>query len=209
VSPWLYFTLPAIACALCVRLDAKIIGPYFASSSLIGGWEGSHARTFMERGPLRSAVLRRFLYPVALGFAASWLPLSWWEVPLCGLFAGILLIWPVIFSGLPWGIVRRGWVLPAFYAAFAVSYLALAGFGLSLQRLLLLTSQGDVAGWFADQLLAAILFGALGLFASGAVGKLFSTLTREQDRREEIGREYDYDGNSSFLDLPPEQHSDS
>jgi hypothetical protein len=159
----------------------------------------------MERGPLRSALLRRFLYPVALGFGVAWLPLPWWEVALCGLFAGVLLVWPIFFSGLPWGIVRHGWVLPLFYASFCISYLALAGFGFSLQRFLLQASQGNIVRWLADQLLAALLFGVFGIFSSGAFAKLAGALAREQDRREEIGREYDYDGDSAFLDPPPER----
>lgn len=187
MADWPWVVVPAIVVALTVRVDARMVGPYFAISSVIGGTEGITARMWYEEGPLRQALIRRFVYPGVAGFLLGWTGLSTTDIVSVGLLAAGLLFWPTVFHGLPWFVPRRTWHLPALYVSFAFAFSALAGVGLTLQRLLAELSDGNIRDWFLDQFLATVIFWVIALIAAAFFRKAFARTRDEAMRREDTG----------------------
>lgn len=186
---WPWVVVPAVVVALTVRVDARVVGPYFALSGVISGSEGITARMWYEEGPLRQALARRFLYPCIAGFLLGWSGLATTDVVSVGLLAAGLLLWPMVFHGLPWFVPRRTWHLPALYTSFAVAFGALAGVGLSVQRLVVEFSDGDLRDWFLEQFLATAIFWVLALIGIALFRAAFARTRNEAMRRESKGAE--------------------
>jgi hypothetical protein len=204
MSPWPSVVVPAVITALVVRFDAKLMGPYFALSELIGASDSTTSRHFYGSATLRAALWRRLLYALILGFVLAWTTdLALWEVAAVGILAAGLLLWPVLFHGLPFGISRRDWELPVLYVAFVGSYAALAASGALLQRLMRYVADGDVKRWLGDQLLGALGAWIIALFLLAIYRAAVGRLTSKAGRREEIGLESDWQGTSSMVDAPP------
>lgn len=163
-----WVVVPAFLLALTVRLDARLIGPYFAMISVITGMEGFSGRWWYDKPQMRSAFLRRLLYPALVGFGLGFLDSSRgttaWAV---GLLAGVLLVWPVVFHGLPRFVSRRDWEVATFYFAFVATYSALAQFGYFFWLWVQSRSDGQPTDWMADQVVGSASTLAAGLiFAS-------------------------------------------
>lgn len=161
---WVIVIAPAVITALLVRLDAKVVGPYFALSSLVEATEGLDARFFYGDHSRRLALYRRFLYPIILGFILGIFRISAADVASSGGIAAGLLIWPVIFHGLPVGISRRYWEVPVLYASFLAAFPALAVFGKNLNTFLGQVSKGHIFRWFEEQLFSLFIIWIIGVF---------------------------------------------
>lgn len=194
----------AVLTALLVRADARLVGPYFALSELVPASDSLTASNWYSSKTLRRALARRLLYPVLLGVVLAVLTeMPLWEIGSTGLVAAALLLWPLVFHGLPFGVSRRDWELPVLYFAFAASYGALAVGGALLVELARYASDGDMKRWLADQFLGGFATWVFVIFAVAVYRVTFARLTSKAQAREAIGREYDWEGNSSMLDQPP------
>ena len=193
MNEWPWVVVPALLVALAVRVDARVVGPYFALSSIIAGTEGITARMWYEQSPLRQALVRRFVYPAVAGFLLGWTDLATMDIISVGFLAAGLLLWPTVFHGLPWFVPRHSWHLPALYATFTLAFSALAGAGLTFYRLLIELSGGNVRDWFLDQFLATAIFWAVALIAAALFRAVF-TRTRDEAIRREGMAAGSYDG---------------
>jgi hypothetical protein len=190
-ASWALVLLPAMATALVVRWDAKLIGPYFALSALISAMPGLDARYWYDEGPFRRAIQRRCLYPVILGSLLAWLTdLAMTDVAVTGLLAGVLLLWPIIFQGLPWNVPTKSWHLPVLYASFLVAFASLAVGGALLYVLLVRVSDGDVADWLTSEALSLAIVWAVALLSGSVFRAAFRRTREEAFRREELGGEW-------------------
>lgn len=154
MTGWAWMILPAMATALLVRGQALITKPYFALSDLFAS--GPHVQEYTPL-PHPTALLSRFVWPLVLGFVLSWAPMTLWEIALCGLLSGVLVLWPLAFHGFPWGVTRRKWHLIVLYLGFLAAYAAVSALGATVQTLLMYLSSGDIKKWAADQLASALI----------------------------------------------------
>lgn len=186
---WIAVLLPAIGIALIVRIDAILIGPYFALSAVLGGSEGVDAYQFYESKERRSALLRRFSYPAIAGFALSWTTLTWIQIVSIGLVSAFLLVWPVIFHGLPWQVPRRTWHLPVLYTSFIFAFPALAGLGAELQSAFTEVAAGDIRSWLREEIVSTLTTGTMAFLLGAVYQRTFARLRDESERRESAGSE--------------------
>lgn len=194
MSSWPLVLVPAACVALTVRLDAKLIGPYFALSDfLIGGTADVSARHWYEQRTLRRAFVRRFLYPIAGGFVLGWLSLSMSDILSVGLLAALLLLWPMLFHGLPWYVPRHSWHLPVLYISFVVAYGAAALAGWSIQGFVMQVSAGDISGWLSEQAVGAGILWVVTGVGADVHRRTFRRASEVALRREQRGAEGDVD----------------
>src|SRR4051812_8762006 len=99
LAPWPLVIIPAAVIAVAVRLDAKLLGPYFALSELVPGF-GSDL--MVSDKTTRHAMIRRLIYPFLVGAGISVLGVSGLSLAAVGLLGAALLLWPIIFHGLPY-----------------------------------------------------------------------------------------------------------
>lgn len=204
MSAWPVVVLPAIITAIVIRFDAKIIGPYFALSSLVSGTEGLWANDFYTDPARRRALIRRFLYPVILGFSLAWFVPSTVDVAGAGGITAGLLIWPILFHGMPVGVSRRDWEVPVLYASFLIAFPLLAMGGSSLKGLLMAFSNGDAPHWLAEQALWSILRWILGIMFGALYGWMFTRVKAKTIRRGEVAYENEMKRGSGSLDSQSE-----
>lgn len=189
MAEWPAILVPAMLVALMTRLDAKMVGPYFALSAVIAAGEGLWCAGWYSDRKRLMALLRRFAYPCIAGFLSAWCGLRLGDGAAIGAVSATLLIWPAFFGGLPWFVPRSTWHLPALYLTFiaACGFASLAGF--SLQRMVISFAAGDVVGWAAEQVTSTVLF----WLATVLLVLLFKTIFRatgnEAERRERQGAE--------------------
>lgn len=155
----------AFLTATLIRFDAKAVGPYFAFYELMPGTGLTQALFQGEEKPLRLAVLRRFGYGFLLGIAVAWfLGGSVWDGALAGLLVGALLLWPLLFRGLPtWAAPAR--LLLVIYIAVVAVYAAVGALGYLFVSVV---AEGDVILWVQKegiQFLGSTLVAAFGLTA--------------------------------------------
>lgn len=184
VTAWPAVVVPAVVTALLVRVDAKLVGPYFAMSELVSASDSIDARYFYQPGTLRNALLRRMSYPLLLGLVLSWtVTMPSWEIAIVGAIAAGLLLWPVLFHGLPHGVSRRDWEVPGLYVGFVGSYAGFAAIGHLVRNLLEYVAEGDVRRWLTDQLLSAFVMSLITLFLLGFYRSMYRRLIRKVDKR--------------------------
>lgn len=204
MSPWPTVLLPAIVTALLVRFDAKVIGPYFALSALIAASE-SVDRDFYRSGTMRNALARRLLYAAALGvFLFVVLDMPLWEVAATGALTAGLLLWPLVFHGLPYGVSRRDAELPVLYISFVAAYAGLAVAGALLVQLLTYVADGDLRRWFADQFLGSFSAWVVTLLVVGMYRVMVRRLRGKAREREDVASEYGWNGGTTIGEQPPE-----
>lgn len=190
MTEWPVVLFPAVIVALVTRLDAKIVGPYFALSAVIAGSEGVGSRFWYSDGQRRLALARRFAYPFLAGFLLAFVKVTAFiDVAAVGALSAGLLIWPVIFGGLPWYVPRRSWHLPALYTTFIVGCGLASLSGLAAQRLVVSFASGDVAEWLAEQLLSSLLLWVGASVAVLLFRSIFRQTNDEAERRERQGAE--------------------
>src|SRR6478672_4226358 len=108
LAPWPLVIVPAATIALAVRLDAKLLGPYFSFSELIPGFGNN---LIVGDKITRAAMIRRLVYPLLIGAGISALGVSGLSLAAAGFLGAALLLWPIIFQGLPYGISKRSKML--------------------------------------------------------------------------------------------------
>lgn len=120
--PWYDVLIPAVAAALIIRADARLVGPYWAFSELLPGVGSIYADFGRERSLYRPAVVRRLLYALLPGIYVGirYDGLSPLDAAIPGAVALLLILWPVVFHGLPVA-SGVGWLL-AMYAALVVLF---------------------------------------------------------------------------------------
>jgi hypothetical protein len=119
---WFEMIIPAVIVALLVRLDALLVGPYWAFLDLLS--------ELSERASIRRhTIVRRFLIPVVVGgvFEAIRSSRSSLDAGIIGVVGAGFLIWPMIFTGLPRFVSATDWQVPVLYAAVVGAFF-LGGF---------------------------------------------------------------------------------
>lgn len=189
MAGWAWVVVPAVLTALVIRIDAKLVGPYFALSSVISATEGLDGKYWYEERPLRMALIRRFVYPVLLGFALAWTHVGAVDTVAAGLLTAGLLLWPAVMNGLPWEVARRAWQLPALYLSLLVSFGALALGGRTLYGLLVYAADGDIRQWVVDEFVGTLITWIVVLIAVPAFRTTFLLVRSDSERRRAIGAE--------------------
>jgi hypothetical protein len=105
------------------------VGPYWSFLELVTGM----GLLFESHGQMRMkwAIYRRLLYPLVAGAAVAWIDseLGLGVALLVGCVAAFLLLWPVVFHGLPLGVARSDWLLIPIYLGFIVAFGAASALG--------------------------------------------------------------------------------
>lgn len=154
------------ATALLVRLDSRLFGPYFALSDFLPGAGGELFVDLVRSGDTRRSVARRLAYPLLLGgFLRAVLDMPVWEVAAAGGLTCGLLLWPLVFGGLPKGVASSDWQLPVLYGSYAVLYVGMAVAGVYIWDWLQATVDGKFWSWVGDQVLPVLVVAIVLLFA--------------------------------------------
>ena len=154
------------ATALLVRLDSRMFGPYFALSDLLPGAGGELFVDLVRSGDTRRSVVRRLAYPFLLGgFFRAVFDLPVWEVAAAGGLTCGLLLWPLIFGGLPKGVATSDWQLPVLYGSYGGLYVGMAVAGAYSWDWLQATVDGEFWSWVGDQVLPILVVALFLLFA--------------------------------------------
>lgn len=159
---WVEALVPAVVIALLVRLDAIVIGPYWAIVELIQ-YEAPQPRV------RKHTIWRRFLYPGLV--AAGLVVLRPETVPMDGAIVGslaaLLLLWPIVFHGFPWHLVRRRSWLVVLYIAFVAGFFASGYLGAFVAVFVAdLIEQGSLADFLADQIVPAAVVFTIGVISA-------------------------------------------
>jgi len=177
---WYHALVPAVTCALVVRLDAIFLGPYWSWLQLIPE-PGSHEEAGLSR-QRRRALARRVLIPLITSFllVAVW-PETYSRIDAAtvSVLAAALLLWPLIFAR-PWQEVRRPRSLVAGLYALLVVTFATSGYigavlGMSIIRL------GGIVSYVQDEALSLVISSVAVLFATDAFGRASEVLRRKRD----------------------------
>lgn len=169
---WWQMLMPSVTIALGIRLLA-VFGPkYFSWIELLSVVQGESQETRVER---RKAIGQRTAVPVVI--VAVWtliIPdIHWLDGAFIGAVAAGLLLWPMVFHGLPHGVYKNDWLLAPVYGSFvliltlsaslgnlAVNPLpGVAGFSYVISTIaagLLLTALLAIAVWVFDVSAAAL-----------------------------------------------------
>lgn len=177
MTSWPWVLLPAMVTALIINFDARYSGPYFSLSSLISSTEGLEAHNFISNSELRGALLRRFAYPLVLGFGLAWHIDNRWDIGASGAIAAGLLVWPVLFHPLPSGVSRKVDVV-ILYITFIGSCMGISVIGAFLQALLVNFSDGRVLLWVENQMLWMFFVGVVALIFSAFYRSTFHRILR-------------------------------
>jgi hypothetical protein len=180
VSYWPWILVPALATALVINVDARFTGPYFSLSSLISSTEGIEARNFISDSALRNALLRRFTYPLILGFLLAWHLQNRGDIGASGAIAASLLIWPVLFHPFPDGIKRKRDIGLLYFFFIGVFFL-MALLGAYLKMALVDLSEGRVLKWIENQMLWMILIGVTAFIFSSFYRAIFDRIAKKAD----------------------------
>lgn len=188
---WYAVLVPAVIVNVLIRLDGFLLGPYWAFSELVPGLGSTDADFWLASKRIRRAVIRRFTYPgVALFFFTLYdLELVWPEAALIGTVTACLLLWPMVFYGLPLGVARTDWLLLPLFVGVIGGFAASAVTGHYIASAIIEEAGGDWIGWLRDQIVGA----AIGLIATVLFAAFFresaSRLVEKKRRREAGGYE--------------------
>lgn len=185
---------PAVLLAVLIRLDAKFVGPYFALSELVGGFEGIDAQYWYEDSTFRNAVMRRFLWPLVGSMVLSVLGWSLAEVVVVALLVVGLLLWPAVFHGLPLGVSRRDWEVPALYGVVALLFGASAASGYYLVDAMRGVGGGSLRMFIQEYVVPSLLWLVLAGLASIYVRSPVERLRDKRKRRAESASAHDAEG---------------
>lgn len=165
---WLVLVAPAVTTALVIRADAKLIGPYWSFMELIPGLGSIDADLWYERPPLIQAILRRYAY-VIVASAIMTASVSTWGAAESGLLGTAivgLLLWPIVFHGLPYGVLRRDWQLVPVYAGAVLSFISTAVLGYFVWGYIVAQADGDPRRWIRDHLANALFWSGVGIIGT-------------------------------------------
>lgn len=92
-------------------------------------------------------MIRRLVYPFLVGAGVSFFGVSGLSLAAVGFLAAALLLWPIIFHGLPCGISRRSKMLWILYLALLISYAGLSLMGGYVIELMREAGDGDIGAY--------------------------------------------------------------
>lgn len=189
MAEWYWIVVPSVLTALTIRLDAMLIGPYFTFQSIVYGWEGVDGEHWYEAEPLRWAVTRRFAYPFLLGTILALSGLSQIEVGVAGFLSAGLLIWPAVFNGLPYGVSRRDWQVPAIYVLLLILFFGLSVASWYMVELMRTAANGNLWDYFFGLLRDWLITAVLIAFGIAFFRGTFTSLRMKQRARGNTGGE--------------------
>jgi hypothetical protein len=178
--------LPPVVTALLIRLDSVFVGPYWSATELVSGM-GSLYESYGRRRT-GWAVTRRFAYPAIMGFVIAWMErdLSAGGAALLGGLTAFLLLWPIVFHGLPRGVSRSDWMLLPLYGGFIVAFASGAVFGFFLFEYVRAQGNGHPLEYIRDKgldwALAAVILFIGGSFWGGAQSRIRQRKRQRDDR---------------------------
>lgn len=150
---YLYTFLPALLLAILIRVDAKVIGPYFSTGELLPSFGGIDAVSFYSKRTLCFALIRRLAYPVILGVIYSITGSNPALALFGGLMTGFLLVWPAwIAPNPPAGVSTRDALYHIFYLLVLLSAGALTLIGFYFVEAITYFSDGDPVRYLLDNL---------------------------------------------------------
>lgn len=141
----------AVLLATAVRVDAKLIGPYFGMSEIVPGFgnEGLIGQVHYRR-----ALTRRVLYPILIGVIVGLLSGETLYPTLAGGLGGFLLVWPAFMQEYPAWRMRPQWSLAAIsilYFLIVTASAGLAAFGAYAVEFIRTASNGNLWGYLRDK----------------------------------------------------------
>lgn len=188
LAPWPLVIIPAAVIAIAVRLDAKLLGPYFALSELVPGF-GSDL--MVSDKTTRHAMIRRLVYPFLVGAGISVFGVSGLSLAAVGLLGAALLLWPIIFHGLPYGISKRSRLLWVLYFSLLVSYGGLSLLGGFVIELMREAGDGDIGKYvsenFRDWVITALVVTIFTAWGTGARNALTRQSLKGSEEWDEVG----------------------
>lgn len=188
---WYEVLLPAVLANLLIRVDGLLVGPYWAFSEIVAGMGGTDADLWYENQRVRLAVFRRFFYLGLVGAAFSLYDAdaSGWDVALIGFIAATLLLWPIVFHGLPLGVARTDLLLVPLYTSMLGGFAASAAFGHAAVSFAREQSEGDLGRWARDQAMEAAIMFVLSLAFSAFFIGSYTRLKEKKRKRDSRGYE--------------------
>lgn len=176
--------MPGVLLALLIRIDAKLIGPYFALSELVPGFPGFDAPLWTQRGALRLAVARRAIYPFLLGCIFGLSGLSLHEAGVAGGMAAFLLLWPGFFMPRPWGVRRFEWRLILLHVSMLAAFAGFSALGVVVIGTMEALGDGDILKYVGENLFNWVLTLVVTIAGTAFTKGLFLSMKeRSEDRR--------------------------
>lgn len=177
--------LPGMVLAIVIRIDAKLIGPYFALSELVPGFPGFDAPLWTQRGALRFAVARRALYPFLLGCLFSLIGQDVFTAAVAGSMAAFLLLWPGFFKPRPRGVFQRDWRLILLHLCLVAAFAGLSALGLIVVGTMEALGDGDIVKYVAENAFnGAVAFIATIAFSAFTKGLFLGLKEQARDRQD-------------------------
>ncbi len=174
---WYQFLVPAVVIALAARLDAIMIGPYWSWVEMFPDFadeSGAEARV------RRSSFERRLAIPGVICFL---LVLFWPkqygvdDAVIVGTAGAGLLLWPIIFHGLPPRV--SGGRLAILYGSLVGAFCASSWFGGYMAEFA--RSSGGFVRLFKESLFGILLPAILMLFFTAISDRVSSAVSRRRD----------------------------
>lgn len=183
---WYEVLVPAALCALLIRLDAKLIGPYWSFYEVVSGMGGAEADFWYTVSTIRWAIVRRFLYVVFLGAVVSIAvpTLSPGDATVLGVTTAALLLWPIVFHGLPAAVSFRDWQLYVIYGAVVAAFGASAAFGHLAVDFIRAQAGDDLAGYLRDSIMQWLVSLLIGLSGAAFFHGSLESLKRKRRARQ-------------------------
>lgn len=173
---WWHFLTPALLIALTVRMEAKLIGPYWSWLELVPLYPERRGDSNLRR----QALVRRVAVPGIFGFITAMIWPSIFGVLEGGLVAGGaagLLLWPMVMYGRPYGV--RGassWLL---YFSFVGAFIASGALGVSLADLV--ERQGGIVEYMSNEGAGALIFFVIASFLTGVFQKASTETSKHRE----------------------------
>ncbi len=161
------------------------------------------AGTWSSKGTLRAALVRRFAYPFLLGLVLSMSGIRLIDSGVAAALAMILLLWPALFQGLPYGVSRRDWQVGVLYLLLPAAFFGLSVAGWYIPEIIRSAANGDVVGYLLGLARDGLLTSLATAFAIAFIRGSFSSLREKAQARSSLGPEYDFTGGSVYMDPPP------
>jgi hypothetical protein len=150
---WWEALIPAVLGAVSIRAVALLSPTYFSWVELFSDLSPEGAESQKIR---RQTMLARLFVPFVVVALTRFLwqqDMSYWSAGSIGLLIGFLMLWPIVFQGLPFGILKRDWLLWPIYGSFLCLLMMAAMFGWGISEIflavddpieLILTSGGEL-----------------------------------------------------------------
>jgi hypothetical protein len=194
---WYEFLVPVVLANLLIRLDSVALDPYWAYSDVLAHIRGVDSDLWNPPERMRRAVFRRYLYLVLVGVGLTVYDgeMSAFDMGVVGAGTAGLLLWPMLYHGLPYGISRSDWEFWMLYGFGVVGgFGASAVFGHYATTFVYDESNGDVVRWARDEIMKPVIwFVIVSAFAALYFG-VAGSLRRRAHRRVEASGEGDSAG---------------